>query len=124
MTEEGKPNHPPLHDDFPWLGPVLLALSLGLLAEAAHYWWPRTLDDAFVTFRYARNPIYVGNTLLVAGAGLVFGVAWLVPAALAGAWATEKLAIAREEAHLALRFGPAWQAYASRTPRWLFRAQP
>lgn len=75
-------------------------------------------------FRYTRNPIYVGNTLLVAGAGLVFGVAWLVPAALAGAWATEKLAIAREEAHLALRFGPAWQAYASRTPRWLFRAQP
>ena len=56
-------------------------------------------------FRFSRNPIYVGNTLLVAGAGLAFGVAWLIPAALAGAFATSRLAIAREEQHLALRFG-------------------
>lgn len=70
-------------------------------------------------FRLSRNPIYVGNTLLVAGAGLVFGVAWLIPAAFAGAYATAKLAIAREEQHLALRFGPDWAAYAARTPRWL-----
>lgn len=70
-------------------------------------------------FRYSRNPIYVANTLLVAGAGLVFGIAWLIPAAVAGALATQKLAIEREEAHLALRFGDDWQAYAARTPRWL-----
>ena len=71
-------------------------------------------------FRYSRNPIYVGNTLLVAGAGLAFGIGWLIPAALAAALATAKLAIAREEQHLALRFGEDWQAYAARTPRWLF----
>ena len=71
-------------------------------------------------FRYSRNPIYVGNTLVVAGAGLAFGVAWLLPAALAGALATQKLAISREEQHLALRFGKDWQDYAARTPRWLF----
>ena len=39
--------------------------------------------------------------------------------ALAGAFATGRLAIAREEQHLALRFGAAWSAYAARTPRWL-----
>ena len=71
-------------------------------------------------FRFSRNPIYVGNTLLVAGVGLIFGIAWLVPAAFAGAFATNRLAIAREERHLALRFGPAWSVYAARTPRWLF----
>ena len=71
-------------------------------------------------FRFSRNPIYVGNTLLVAGAGLVFGVAWLIPAALAGALATQKLAIEREEEHLARRFGADWAGYAARTPRWLF----
>jgi protein-S-isoprenylcysteine O-methyltransferase Ste14 len=70
-------------------------------------------------FRFSRNPIYLGNTLLVAGAGLVFGVAWLIPAALAGASATGRLAIAREEQHLALRFGQDWADYAARTPRWL-----
>jgi protein-S-isoprenylcysteine O-methyltransferase Ste14 len=71
-------------------------------------------------FRFTRNPIYVGNALLVAGAGLVFGIAWLLPAALAGAFATRKLAIDREEEHLALRFGAEWAAYAARVPRWLF----
>lgn len=75
-------------------------------------------------FRYSRNPIYVGNTLLVAGAGLVLGIAWLIPAAFAGAYATRRLAIEREEAHLALRFGTAWDAYAARTPRWLFSRGP
>jgi len=70
-------------------------------------------------FRFSRNPIYVGNTLLVAGAGLAFGIAWLVPAALAAAFATRKLAIEREERHLALRFGQDWTTYAARTPRWL-----
>ena len=71
-------------------------------------------------FRFTRNPIYVGNTLLVAGAGLVFGIAWLLPAALAGAAATQTLAIAREEEHLALRFGAEWAEYAARVPRWLW----
>jgi protein-S-isoprenylcysteine O-methyltransferase Ste14 len=70
-------------------------------------------------FRYSRNPIYVGKTLLVAGAGLLFGVAWLIPAAFLGAFATQKLAIEREERHLALRFGKDWADYAARTPRWL-----
>lgn len=70
-------------------------------------------------FRYSRNPIYVANTLLVAGGGLVSGIAWLIPAAFAAAVATRKMAIEREEAHLALRFGEDWRAYAARTPRWL-----
>jgi protein-S-isoprenylcysteine O-methyltransferase Ste14 len=47
-------------------------------------------------------------------------VAWLIPAALAGALATRKLAIEREEEHLARRFGADWTRYAARTPRWLF----
>jgi protein-S-isoprenylcysteine O-methyltransferase Ste14 len=71
-------------------------------------------------FATSRNPIYVANTLLVSGAGLLFGIGWLVLAALAGAALTQKLAIEREERHLAARFGEAWEDYARRTPRWLF----
>jgi protein-S-isoprenylcysteine O-methyltransferase Ste14 len=71
-------------------------------------------------FAKSRNPIYVGNTLLVAGAGLLFGIGWLVLAGLAGAVLTQKLAIEREERHLAARFGPDWEDYKARTPRWLF----
>ena len=71
-------------------------------------------------FGWSRNPIYVANTLLVAGAGLFFGMLWLVIAAFVAAVLTQKLAIEREERHLAARFGQAWAEYAARTPRWLF----
>jgi protein-S-isoprenylcysteine O-methyltransferase Ste14 len=70
-------------------------------------------------FRHSRNPIYLGNTLLVFGAGLLFGIAWLLPAAFVAAALTQKLAIEREEKHLASRFGEEWDAYAARTPRWI-----
>ncbi|WP_373504303.1 isoprenylcysteine carboxylmethyltransferase family protein [Aestuariivirga sp.] len=70
-------------------------------------------------FARSRNPIYVGNTLLVLGAGLLMGAAWLIPAAFAAAFTTQKLAIEREERHLSARFGKAWDDYAARTPRWL-----
>jgi protein-S-isoprenylcysteine O-methyltransferase Ste14 len=71
-------------------------------------------------FAKSRNPIYVGNTLLVSGAGLLFGIAWLIPAAFIAAFAVQKLAIEREERHLESKFGDAWRAYAAKTPRWLF----
>lgn len=125
----------------PWPGGVMAAVlaMLGLFLAAAglaldlatllafgrhkttvlpHRGAARLVTDG--PFRFSRNPIYVGNTLLVAGLGLVFGVAWFIPAALAGALATQKLAIEREERHLALRFGQQWADYAARTPRWLF----
>jgi protein-S-isoprenylcysteine O-methyltransferase Ste14 len=57
--------------------------------------------------------------MLLAGAGFAFANAWLLLAALASAWLVSLLAIRREEAHLAIRFGDAWQIYAQRTPRWL-----
>lgn len=72
-------------------------------------------------FARSRNPIYVGNTFVVAGLGLLFGIAWLVPLAFVAAYLTQKLAIEREEAHLAARFGDDWKDYAARTPRWLGR---
>ena len=70
-------------------------------------------------FSLSRNPIYLGNTLLLGGAGLAFGNAWFLIAAAIAAQLVTVLAIRREEAHLASRFGPAWDAYAQRTPRWL-----
>ena len=84
---------------------------------------PHRAATALVTtwpFSISRNPIYLGNTILLAGAGLTFGDAWFLPLALIAAFATARLAIAREEAHLAARFGPAWAAYARRTPRWVW----
>lgn len=83
---------------------------------------PHRAATALVTsgpFAISRNPIYLGNTLLLTGAALVFGNAWFLAAALAAALVVAKLAIEREEAHLAALFGTAWHDYARRTPRWL-----
>lgn len=112
-----------------WLGAALLAAGFALdLSAAAEFRRRRTTilphrgATALLTggpFAYSRNPIYVGNLLLISGAGLVFGELWhlvLVPPA---AILLQTLAIRREEAHLAAKFGAAWEAYAARTRRWL-----
>lgn len=70
-------------------------------------------------FAWSRNPIYVANTVLVMGAGLYFGNVWLAGLAFVAAFLTQKLAIEREEKHLAAKFGDAWQGYAKRVRRWL-----
>ena len=83
---------------------------------------PHRAATALVTsgpFALSRNPIYLGNTLVLTGAALLFGSLWLLPAAAAAAVAVTELAIRREEAHLAAQFGEAWKAYAERTPRWI-----
>jgi len=110
-------------------GAVAMLAGLGFDVTAMTTMWrhnanilPHRAATALVTtgpFALSRNPIYLGNTLLLAGAGFAFANAWLLLAALASAWLVSLLAIRREEAHLAIRFGDAWQIYAQRTPRWL-----
>jgi protein-S-isoprenylcysteine O-methyltransferase Ste14 len=83
---------------------------------------PHRAATALVTtgpFARSRNPIYLGNTLLLAGAGLAFANAWFLLAAGIASQAVIRLAIRREEAHLAASFGAEWRSYARRTPRWL-----
>ena len=69
-------------------------------------------------FKISRNPIYLGNTLLTFGAGLVFGIIWFLPLAFIAALLTSKLAIEREEAHLSAKFGKNWRDYAQKVRRW------
>lgn len=107
---------------------ILAGLTLDVAAMATMYRHranilPHRAATALVTsgvFAVSRNPIYLGNTIFLIGIGLVLGNAWFLPAALAAACAVTHLAIRREEAHLAARFGAAWLAYAARTPRWLW----
>lgn len=110
-------------------GLVMIAAALGLdlwamgtmMRHRANI-LPNRAATALVTsgpFRFTRNPIYLGNTVMVCSFAVAFGNPWFIPCALAAALAVERLAIRREEAHLAALFGPAWAAYAARTPRWI-----
>lgn len=58
--------------------PLLLAAALGALLLGAAQWWPRTVDDAFITFRYADN--------VVAGHGPVFNPGERVEGYSSPAW--------------------------------------
>ena len=69
-------------------------------------------------FAWSRNPVYLGNFMLVAGAGLLSGIWALVLAAPVALLATKKLAVEREEQHLSLKFGNDWKIYRQRTRRW------
>ena len=83
---------------------------------------PHRGADVLVTwgpFRFSRNPIYVANTVLLFGAGLAFANYWLIVCMIVADVLVDRLAIRREEIHLAARFGQSWSDYAARTPRWL-----
>lgn len=109
---------------------AVTAIAIDLLAFAAFRRHKTTIlphrgADHLITtgiYGWSRNPIYLGNLLLVAGAGLFFGIWWLVLAAPIALFLTRKLAVEREEHHLARRFGQAWHDYARTTHRWLGRS--
>jgi protein-S-isoprenylcysteine O-methyltransferase Ste14 len=103
-------------------GVVLDVAAIRALARARTTVMPHRASEALVTegpYAFSRNPIYLGNTLALAGLALVFDVPWFLILAPLAALAVQKLAIEREEAHLEARFGPAWRAYAARVRRWV-----
>jgi protein-S-isoprenylcysteine O-methyltransferase Ste14 len=70
-------------------------------------------------FAFSRNPIYLGEALALAGAGIAFNRLWLLVAAPLFMVLVTQLAIRREEAYLERRFGAAYGDYRSRVRRWL-----
>ncbi|MCI4680678.1 isoprenylcysteine carboxylmethyltransferase family protein [Rhodoblastus acidophilus] len=129
LLQRGFPTSGLLPDWLMSFGEAVLALGLafdfwamGVMFLARTNILPNRGAGRLVTrgpFTLTRNPIYLGNTLLLIGIGLAFSALWFLPLALLAAFLVDRLAIRREEAHLALRFGAEWEAYAAKTPRWL-----
>ncbi len=70
-------------------------------------------------FGITRNPMYLANTLLLIGAAFITGIAWFLLFAFLAAFATQKLAIEKEEKILAAKFGKKYRDYAKRVRRWI-----
>lgn len=70
-------------------------------------------------YRYSRNPIYVGLTLLYLGLAVVIDSAWIVALIVPVFLAIRYGVIAREERYLEGKFGDAYRAYTARVRRWL-----
>lgn len=103
-------------------GLALVLWASSTLARARTAILPHHAATRLVTtgpFAWSRNPIYLGELMLIAGlGGIEASLAYLLAAAVF-VLAMTHFAIVREEQHLAARFGETWQAYAARVRRWL-----
>ncbi|MCH8032004.1 MAG: isoprenylcysteine carboxylmethyltransferase family protein, partial [Bacteroidetes bacterium] len=83
---------------------------------------PNQSDTQFIThgpYRFSRNPMYTGLTLMYLGLTRWANSLWpmvMLPLAL---WALWKLVIQKEEAYLAEAFGDAYRAYKQQVRRWI-----
>ncbi|MFC3725487.1 methyltransferase family protein [Neoaquamicrobium sediminum] len=96
--------------------------AMRTMARAKTTIMPHRGSDHLVTsgpFSFTRNPIYLGNTMLMIGIGLIAGIVWFILLAPVAAFVTQKLAIEREERHLEMRFGKKYRDYAKKVRRWI-----
>jgi protein-S-isoprenylcysteine O-methyltransferase Ste14 len=114
---------------WPWLGLVLVAVSLvlgfagaGRFAKVGTNIVPLTTSTTLVTdgpFRFTRNPMYLGFTLLLMGVAMLLNRAlpWLVvPIFFAIVWLRF---VRHEEVLMEATFGDAYRAYKARVRRWV-----
>jgi protein-S-isoprenylcysteine O-methyltransferase Ste14 len=109
-------------------GAALIAAGLGVMLLAAIQFLrhrttvlPREMPTAMIhsgIYRLSRNPIYLADALILAGAALRWDAGALILVPLFMAIIRNRF-ILGEEAGLRARFGPVFDAYAARTRRWI-----
>lgn len=72
-------------------------------------------------YAYVRNPIYIGNTLILAGLTLLSGMYWFLPLMVLWCAVVYAFVVRREEAHLLEKYGQPYQEFLDRVPRWFPR---
>jgi len=106
------------------LGQVVRATTIGLEYIVRGGRNHRVYADDLVTeglFRHTRNPMYVGKFLMILGAGFASN-SWSSLLAITAAYSFMYQAVTlAEEAYLRQKFGPAFDEYCRRVPRWLPR---
>jgi len=77
-----------------------------------------TLTGPYV---YVRNPIYIGNTLILLGVTVLAGMPWLTPVMFACCALTYTLVVRYEENHLSGKYGEPYREFLQSVPRWIPR---
>ena len=112
-----------------WLGNALVlggfgAMALGAWELVRHHttFIPRRVPTNFVTqgiYRLSRNPIYLGDALVLGGAALSLDVLPALVLVPAFGWIITRRFIAGEEAGLIARFGDEAEDWFRRVRRWI-----
>ena len=70
-------------------------------------------------YRFTRNPMYVGLTLITVGVGVALNNLWIVVFAVPALLALHGIAVLPEEKYLQEKFGDSYRAYLTRVRRYL-----
>ena len=70
-------------------------------------------------FRYSRNPMYLGLALVAVGVAILLGALSPMMGVAVFVVMAERRYIPYEEKRLLAKFGPAYEEYQSRVPRWI-----
>ena len=114
-----------------WLGWALIVLGAAILLAAVAQMTlarttviPRRNPSALVTtglFALSRNPIYLADALILAGAILWMDAVLAPPLIPVFTWLIQTRFIRDEEMRLTLAFGAEFDLWAGRTRRWFGR---
>lgn len=77
-----------------------------------------TLTGPYV---YVRNPIYIGNTFILAGITVLSELVWFVPFMIVTCAFTYHMTVLYEESHLAMKYGQGYKDFLRNVPRWIPR---
>jgi protein-S-isoprenylcysteine O-methyltransferase Ste14 len=110
-------------------GLLLLGAGLGLIASARiHFtrtgqnpipWKPSPELILRGPYRFTRNPMYLGMTLIEVGLGLAVNNLWISSFAVPALITVHFLAVLPEERYLSEKFGESYKAYLARIRRYL-----
>jgi protein-S-isoprenylcysteine O-methyltransferase Ste14 len=81
---------------------------------------PKTLTTAG-PYAYVRNPLYIGNILIMTAACFLSELLWFAPIMLAYCATMYTLIVRYEEYRLLMKYQQHYEEYVRRVPRWLPR---
>jgi protein-S-isoprenylcysteine O-methyltransferase Ste14 len=82
-------------------------------------WTPSPELIARGPYRFTRNPMYLGITTLLTGLGIAVNVMWISMFAFVGLAIVHFIAVVKEEAYLAVKFGESYAAYRAEVRRYI-----
>ena len=111
------------------VGLVVLVAGLGFILAARQYFvrtgqspipWKPTPELIFQgPYRFTRNPMYVGMTLMQLGVGVAMDNPWISLFALPALLIVHFIAVLPEERYLSEKFGPSYKGYLGQVRRYL-----
>jgi len=106
------------------LAPFVAGVALRVWAQR-HLKYRLRVDHGLATtgpYAFMRNPVYVGNLLILAGLCVTCELPWMIPLVCGWAAIVYDSAVRFEEVRLRKRHGDAYAAYCGRVHRWWPRA--